>query len=174
MTDALANLEAEVAVEPNSSVLDAIKARRKELAGSKTLTLQVPGYGGHLLIKYKAVSEKELRPITQKVEKSLNSNKESSYLDLAADLLIKACDDVLVRETVDAEPEPINQQGATTFSTGTLNDYLGLEAKTAREEVFQLFSPDGSQPLAATQHAQAITSWLQGNLEEIDKQLLGE
>lgn len=174
MTDVLVAAEESVETVSNSSVLDAIKARRRELAGSKNLTLQVPGYGGHLLIKYKAVSEQELRPITQKVEKSLNSNKESSYLDLAADLLIKACDDVLVRETLDADAEPIDKQAATTFSTGTLNDYLGLDAKTAREEVFQLFSPDGSQPLAATQHAQAITSWLQGNLEEIDKQLLGE
>lgn len=153
---------------PANSFLGQLRQKRKELTEQKTLDLNVPGYDGHLVIRYKAISDKELELFGRQAQ------KDKSGMAANSDLLIRACDDILVREDLEGVAEPLQPGVKTTFSSGTLGELLGTEANSAREEVAEIFSPAGNQPLAASQHAEAVINWLQGNYEEIDKQLLGE
>lgn len=154
-----------------SNVLEAIRAKREELAKEKSITLDVPGYGGHLAIRYKAIPTEQLNRFLTQAAASGNDEK---ILEVNADILIRCCEAILVRQDPDAELEPLDPDAAepTTFSTGTLPELLELSASSAREEVFAVFSPDGAQPLSIGRHADAIANWLQGSTEAIDKSLL--
>lgn len=156
-----------------SNTLEALRARREELATHKTLVLNVPGYGGHLAIRYKSIPGPDVNAFLAEASKSGNERK---LVEVNADLLIRTCDAILVRQTPDGELEPLdeNADAPTTFSTGTLPELLNVTASSAREEVFAVFSPDGAQPLAVGRHADALASWLQGSADEIDETLLGE
>jgi hypothetical protein len=83
-----------------------------------------------------------------------------------------------VRQERDAKWESLDLDSpdGTKFGTNdpALEELLGGPFERTREEVFALFSPGGGQPLALETHAQAVVSWLQGKLEEIDQELLGE
>lgn len=155
--------------DPPSSAIERIRQRRRDLAADKHLTLDVPGYGGHLAIRYHAIPLEEVNKFAAKIARG-----DGEVMEANADLLIRCCDAILVRQQPDGKLEPIADGEATTFSTATLPALLGVEADSARKEVFAVFSPDGSHPMAVGQHGDAVVSWLQGNTDGIDKALLGE
>lgn len=153
-----------------TGVLKRISDRRKEIAQDSELVLQVPCYEGDLWIRYRAIPLDELNKFLERAAKS--SGKQ--LIETNADLIIRCCDEILVKQREGLPLEPIDKTAATTFSTGTLPDLLDFQAETAREEVFGLFSPDGAHPMACGLHSDAISAWLQGKGAEIDETLLGE
>lgn len=150
-----------------------LRKRREEIAAKRTLTLKVPGYDGLVGVRYKAVPSDDFERFAERAARTAG---KGDYLAANADLLIQSCQAILCRDTEDSDWEPLDENSSepTTFSTGTLPELLGIEATSAREEVFGLFSPDGAQPAACTAHADAISDWLRGSVEEIDRDLLGE
>lgn len=159
----------EVQPEPApGSALANIRAKRQELAAKKTLTLAVPGYDGLVLVRYNLVDEQELEKYTKRMGQG-----NVSELNASMDLLVTACKEILVKQDIDAEEEPIELGETTTFKTGNLHKLIGGHADSARKEVAGLFAPDGAQPFAAGQHALAIVNWLQGDEGQIDSELMG-
>lgn len=161
-----------------SPVLARVREQREKLAKSDTITLKVPGYdellgGGAVVIRYKAVRGKEITLLAQRMEKSKDDN---AAINTAADIIVRCCDAILVRQKDDADLEPLDPSAdePTTFSSATLGGLLDFEAGSAREEVFGLFSPDGVRDLAVVDQAGAVVNWLQGKVREIDQELLGE
>jgi hypothetical protein len=161
-----------------SPALERVRAARKEIAKRNTLTLKIPGYeellgeGNALLVRYKAVPGNTITKLAERMQKS----DDEAAMKIAADIVIKCCDAILLREGFDAKPEPLDPttDEPTTFETATLPDLLDFEAETAREEVFATFSPEGVQGLAVVDQASAIVKWLEGKVGEIDQELLGE
>lgn len=151
-----------------ASILDQLRERRAELAATKTLTLPVPGYEERLGVVYRSLTSKELDMIGK------NLKKKSAPIDsMVADVLIKTCQDIVWRDDEEGEWQPIADT-PTTFSTGTLADLLEFSASSAREEVAELFSPDGTQPRAAHVHADALANWAQGIVDQSTDELMGE
>ena len=145
-----------------SSRLDHIKARRREIADKKSLTLVVPGYACELGVVYKAIPRPEIEAFADKVERAKAGEKMATN----ADLVIRCCTDIVVRQDTSAEWESLNLDSpdGTTFGSddSELADLVGGSFGSTREEVFAFFSPEGGQPLALETHAQAVVSWLQG------------
>jgi hypothetical protein len=146
-----------------SSALDRIKARREDLRKERHLELEVPGYGGELVVRYRPVPWDGLREIARKVDRSNHPRKE---LNGQVDTLIAACDEVLIR--VEGDLQPI-EDGQTTRFDG-LPDLLGYEATSARAAVFGLFNND----LAVVTAHNDLAEWMAGAEEEADEELLGE
>jgi hypothetical protein len=161
---------------PRSDRLAAIRQRAQKIARNKTLTLVVPGYDGMLGIRYHGIPSGELDTF---IQRAARAGEQGKLMAANADLLIRCCDSILMRPDESSPWEALDEEAEqpTTFSTATLPalmpEFIG-QAQTAREEVFGLFSPDGSQPIAVGQHSDALINWLTGNAEEIDRQLLGE
>lgn len=153
---------------PNSFIAQ-IQALRAELAAAETLDLLVPGYDGRLAVRYKTMADKELELLRKKAAKVEQNGKD---IEFACDFIINCCDDILIAEN--DVLVPIRGDVKTTFSSGALVDLFALDAQTAREEVLEIFSPNNTQRLAPAAHVQALQSWMQGSLQEIDKELLGE
>lgn len=148
--------------------LEQIRKIREKIASKKTLTLKVPGYEGHVLVRYKYVPQEHMEQWADRV-----AEDNPKVRDAGMDMLIECCDEILVRQTPESEDEPIQEGVVTTFRSGTLHELLGYEASSAREEVSGLFSPEGTQPLAFYSHVEALSHWLQGSKGEIDRTLLG-
>lgn len=152
--------------------LSAIRQRRKELGQKRSLLLLVPGYGGLVGVRYKALPREEFAELNNKF-----SEQEKPTENDNLDMLIRCCKEVLVRQTHDDPWEPIDLDRAepTTFSTGNLPALLGEPpVETARQEVKLLFSPDGSQPMAPEAHVEPLLAWQSDADAKLDKALLGE
>lgn len=163
------DLAKELDSEPLPSVIDEIKRKREELSKKKTIVLEVPGYGGYLAVRYKVIDRDQLLKLFKRLEQA----KGKEEIEGNADLLIRCCSEILVRQGEEKEWEPIDPGGeSTTFNSESLRDLLGFEAGTAREAVFGLFSPDGAQPTACFTHVEAIGQFLNG--QNVDEELLGE
>lgn len=156
-----------------SSSLDRIRARRAELERKQTIDLIIPGYEGQFGARYRILSDDELDKLLKGVdgrEVTISKGIESTL-----DVLIAACECLLVIPDDGEQFEPLtNDEGVPYRYETALAEELGFEAETARQVVRGVFSPEGTQPLAAGAHGQAITAWMQGDADQIDKALLGE
>lgn len=151
------------------SIRDRIRAERESIAAEKTLDLIVPGYSGLLGVRYRSISDREMEQYAARIQKDGDAGIRAGY-----DLLIEACDAILVRVETDDDFEVLEDDNgdAVRFDI-RLAEFLGFEAKSARETVSATFSPEGVQSLAAFDQAAAVLSWLQGKSSEIDPSLLG-
>lgn len=155
------------------SVIDAVKARRRELGESKTLTLAIPGYDGRLAVRYHTLSGEVFNRLVG--ARALRGGQIPEHVN--ADILIQACDAVLVEDGGTLKPIG-DVAGIETAADdpvkfdSRLAEILELEADTAREVVHEVFSPKGRRDLTYPGHAAALVSWMQGNEEEIDQSLL--
>lgn len=148
--------------------LDYVIQLREEQAKKRTLLLDVPGYRGHVAVRYKLISPELFQQRFSEIVKSSGGKLSDPQL------LVDCCEEILVRETPDGELEPINPDGSvTTFSTGDLHTMLGCQAETAKEEVIALFSPSGVNPGAFNTHVQQVFGWLQGANEEEESEFKG-
>lgn len=151
------------------SIRDRIRAERESIAAEKTIDLIVPGYSGLLAVRYRAISDREMEQYAQKLQKEGDAGMRAGY-----DLLIETCESILVRVESDRDFEVLeDDDGDRVKFDVRLAEFLGIEAKSARETVAQTFSPDGAQSLAAFSHVAAVQEWLMGKSSEIDPSLLG-
>lgn len=166
--------------DASSSVLGQLRSRRRRLGEKTHLDMEIPGYNGLLFARYRRVPWEDLKKITLKAEKSKSPVKE---LLGQADVLIVACQEILVREPSreDADEEglaPIDPDSSRMEPTRfdrNLARILGfspdeLEDLTARKVVFGVFQND----LAVTVQQNEVMEWAASNQEEIDEELEGE
>lgn len=151
------------------SIRDRIRAERESIAAEKTIDLIVPGYSGLLAVRYRAISDREMEEYARRIQKEGDAGIRAGY-----DLLIETSECILVR-VEESEPFEVleDEDGHPVKFDVRLAEFLGVEAKSARETVAQTFSPDGAQSLAAFSHISAVQEWLMGKSSEIDPSLLG-
>jgi hypothetical protein len=163
----------EIVSEPFSpaagSVLATIRARRDQLAGEKSLTIDVPGYEGLLALKMGVVATRQLQGIGERSERS---NSPDAATNGNVDVVIAGLVDVLARGSVDDQLAPIDDAGAA--SVNRLGELLGLDVTSARATMIALFSGAPSPDLAIGAAAAEYIEWLRGENQEVDEALLGE
>lgn len=189
---------AEVAPETADTPTDAtqyggalagIAKRQEEIRSQSHLTLVVPGYEGSMRVRYRLLPEAEMDSLGRRIEDAQRGEGLGAALDLEADILIRMCDRILVRNPdTDTEQELADDKGPVRFE-GRLADILSQAGvkftndRLARAVVLDLFCPREdptdptslrTQPQAMELHTDAILKWHRGEKENIARRLLGE
>lgn len=161
------------------SIIESMRAKRKQIAGDKDITLEVPGYNGQLLVKYRHLSFAEVKRNIDRVNREVNKGNENAHLDGAADNLAVACEEVFWKETSDSKVIPLAEslgyETPVKFDT-RLTEVLDIRGaggelvESARECVLGVFDND----LAIMAHHTEFTEWLRGANKEVDEELAGE
>lgn len=180
-TDLLAR-EAEAPPEPEAngharpaesgSLMATLRAKREALGAERRLELDIPGYAGLLVARYKPVEWDVVSKIGDRVNRS---NSARSEVFGAADLLIACCEEILTRKG--EELVPLNEAPELEASLREvlgdqpvryeqrLADAFQYEAVTAREVVIGLFRND----YALIDQHREVLNWLRESGDEDDQ-----
>jgi hypothetical protein len=138
-----------------------------------SLDLAVPGTAGRVVVRYEPPPRERLNGIASAIAFGQDPG-ESVELDL----IINACQQILVRPAPNAEPQPIDPDGGPVrFDAGDerLARAFGFgdDVATARDAVRRVFMTD-EQPFATAGHFFRLIEWLQGVDAEADARVEGE
>jgi hypothetical protein len=159
----------------SSSIIAALRARAAQLAHETTVDLEVPGYNGVLVGRYRAVPLSSIWATPQGQMRNAVSDWE-----VGADVLTRALEELLGRNA-EGGLEPLAFDGPTRFDDD-LVQMLSLEpsARTARAVLIALCG-GGDVALGQSRvwaHFMAYQSWLmQGageQTQEVAEQIVGE
>lgn len=176
MTDELGPIEApeEPASEPPRSRLDALKARRAELGEERHLDLDVPGYGGDLVARYRVPPAGELDRVAKRISKLPEGER---LLAATISQVILACDSMWIRVNGELEPLDPNDTLPVRYDH-RLAEALGIEitAKTTAAEVVKsvFVSGTGLNVAALSAHASQLGEWMIDTSRDVDEDFLGE
>lgn len=144
---------------------DELRAVAAEVHSRATKTLEVPGSGGKLAVRFKPPQDRDrLMPVVA-------AYRVGSSLDTAGELqlLVDCCDEILVRNGNGEHEQP--EGGPLRFDAG--DERWGGGVKTARDCVARLYMLD-DQPLAAATHVVTLVDWMQGLETELAVRVEGE
>lgn len=158
------------AVEEPDSPRARLRAAREQLRQKRSIDLVVPGYNGLLGVRYRPVRQEEFQRLARRL------SNETTALEAALDMMVEACEAILYRDSAEVDFEPLvdDKSGMPLRFGPELADVLGFEAESARETVLGVFSPDGVKDLSPIVHGNALSEWMQGNDEQINRALLGK
>lgn len=166
------------------SVLGRLRARRDDLAQDHHLDLDIPGYDGDLVARYRPLTAAEQTRIAAKVERAdrLAGNDEQAaeaQLRTALDTIIASCVEILVREDGVMVPlAEITGASAPVRYDQALADALGIPgADSARAVVRGVFPRDSHGdvvPQPVNRHANEVAAWMARIGSDVDGDLLGE
>ena len=158
-----------------SSLLDALRARRTEMAEEQTTELLIPGYHGMLGLRVGPLTGREQSRLTNRMAQSKSPDREATY---NADTLITATREIVVR---DAEDQPWQSLGSLNGGDPVgvddrLIELLALEvpARTARATLRALFGMAPSPDIAINLASAEYITWAGGVSEDIDTEYVGE
>lgn len=150
----------------SGSLFEDLKRRRDQIGEERSILIDIPGYNGHLVARYKMVEWSQMRRIFRRMDKMKGDARE---LYAMCDVLITCCDELLYREKPDGEPQSL-EEGRITRYDDFLAANLGFEAPNARAVVLGVFKND----LALAAHHSELVDWLQSSREDVDEEALGE
>jgi hypothetical protein len=172
MVDAIDDGDTPANGTPPLSVLERLKARRGELAETRTFDLEVPGTGGLLVLRLGVLPRQRLAALTQRATKG----GAEADLNLNADTLIAATRNVLARNHRDDPLTPIDPDPANPVRIDErLAAMLGLpEATRARQVLDAVFGLAPSPDLAIGVSAGQYLEWASAADSELDEEFVGE
>jgi hypothetical protein len=127
----------------NASLLDALAARRDEIAVNNEIYLPIPGYdvsGITLLARYRLLSGEELEGIGRKVVKQYSkSQRYERTLYGSIDVMVNACTGIFYE--MDGQRKQLTTNDGTPIDgfDENLAEALQFEADTARQCVLGVF-----------------------------------
>ncbi len=161
-----------------TSIVDALRAKRADRALDQTFDLEVPGWGGMLVLRCGPLPQGTLSKL---VERATTSRARSTMLDANCDMLIAACREVWGRKTPGAELEVVpDADGEPLRLTKHLAEVLQLNGpdgeplQRGRDVVIAVYSGVPSPELAIGQSTTEYMEWATAANQDIDEELLGE
>jgi hypothetical protein len=155
---------------PTSSIIGQLAARRAALIAERApLDLEIPGYGGDLVVRYEFVPFERMGRIGKDLAKIKDETAQFRFA--AADTLIACCREIMVR--VSDELVPLADEAGLSHPVQfdeALSEILALDASRARDVVFAVFGND----YAVLEQAAAVSDWLRDGSPEVDADLMGE
>jgi hypothetical protein len=159
--------------DAEESVLDRLKAKRERIRLKKEIDLDIPGYDGELVGRFKRMPWEQLKKIAENADASRSNRKE---LNGHADVLATACEVLLIRRELDGKEvlTPLQELFPDDFGGNParfderLAKWLGLEIdgnRTARKVVLAVYAND----LAVTAMHNDLGEWMQSSKSEEDK-----
>lgn len=153
-----------------ASVFAKLRDMRAEHAVEQTYDIEVPGYGGLLFLRCGPISGPTLATLRGRMMRSKTPDRD---VDLAIDVLVAACREVMVRLNVDDELQPADEDEPMRVDE-RLAVSLGLTGRSAREVMRELYSSVPSPELAIVAESNAYYEWASAANDEIDSTFLGE
>lgn len=162
-----------------ASVIDRLRDERKRaLARPKQLDVEIPGYDGLLVARYKPLPWEELQELLDRLQGDYEEELKANI-----DGVIRSCDRIMVRQD-DGElgslADQLREQGEQVEGEiaydHRLVEILSLNVTpppegTVRELVLAVFAGAVSPENAITHHATAIGGWMRGASMEVDASL---
>ena len=151
------------------SLLERLREDRLALASAESTTIEIPGYDGELVCRYRLMEASQLEKIARRAAKL---PRERRNLAVTMDSLSAAC---IEFETVDHR----NGGAIGTLAENgddpiryddRLAEALGYTAKSAREAVLGLF---GGNEIAVLTHGAQLARWWSDASEDVDEDFLG-
>ena len=166
---ATADPKPEVATALGSD-FERLKARQRRTRKKREpLELDIPGYGGEFVGKYRLLEIPEIRKKRLRMEEEEEAGNEWAQLNGAMDNISMACIGIFLR-TSDGSLVPINDYDREKYGDepvrwdSRLAEFFGIEADESRAVIRGVF-PEG-EDLAIVTHSQEINLWLAGGVEE--------
>lgn len=158
------------------SVAERLKARRNSIGSDKYINMDLPGYDGEFVVRFKRMRWEALADIAEHAQGGGNRSKRK-VLNGHADVIATACEELLIRrQSPGGEEElvPMNEFFGEIFGDKPvrfdprLSQFLELEidgTPTARKVVFGVFNND----LAVTALHNELGEWMQSSKGEEDQ-----
>lgn len=155
------------------SVWDRLRADHERIAADRPpLDLEVPGYHGALLVRYRFVPLKDATRNAEKLAR-LKDIGEQALLS-AVDTLILACQEILVRDPdtggvrglADDGDEPIRFDERLARGMNWTPGPTGFSARAIARKLF-------SNDYALIQQAREVSEWMSESAQEIGDDFLG-
>lgn len=152
------------------TVMQQLRDQREELkSGDHILDLDIPGYNGMLVARYKPVRFEIIEKLTRRAQKEAKRFNISMNLLASTDTLIEACDQIMLRVNGELTPIPTGSGLPVRFDS-RLSEAMGFEAEEAREVVAGVFGNE----FGVITHNVQYSTWLRDVTKEVDENLLGE
>jgi hypothetical protein len=161
--------------EQESSVIERLRQQRKVVAEQHSTDIDIPGYNGNLFCRYRLLESKDLKSISDHIQKTIR-DPEERIIAAGCDTLIRACEEFWVRDNGKEIPvrnllEP-SREFPVRYDT-YLATFLGYEdflpdPPTARAVVLGLF---GGNEISLAAHNSYVARWMMGRGTEIDQEL---
>lgn len=158
------------------SVLEVLRARRREHAEQRSFDADVPGYGGQLVLRLGPLPGATLTRLRERIERSRSPERD---VNLNADMLLAACRVVCVRarlangelgrpmELLDEHEQPVRIDER-------LAERLSMDVEGARPLLFAIFSLANSPEVAISTLAGSYMEWAASASSDADEEFLGE
>lgn len=148
---------------------DLRKSRGKIGAGADPLDLVVPGYNDKLLIRFRWVPPEDLAATSKSLVAIKNPTKQNQAA--AADAIVAACEEIMVREDDEIVPLSTNEFPITFADGERLAFALGFpNPNSARECCAAVFN----NPYAMGDVALRLMQWLEDTSRRVSEEQLGE
>ncbi len=151
------------------SLFDRLRARRDEVAATKTTTIPIPGFEDFgLEAQYRLMEREEVEDIGNRIVKESKDRTERMML-LLTDTIIFALDGFVVREKGKPEPKPLaDTTGILVSSWSHMAQELGGEPADDRAAVLWMF---GDNEFAIGQHAILLNRWMGNTSFDVESEL---
>lgn len=158
------------------SVADRLKARREAIGSDKFQNMDLPGYDGEFVARFKRMRWEALADISDQAQSGGNRSKRK-VLNGHADVIATACEELLIRRILPGGEEqlvPMNEFFPEVFGDKPvrfdprLSQFLEINidgTPTARKVVFGVFNND----LAVTAMHNELGEWMQSSKGEEDQ-----
>ena len=151
------------------SLLERLREDRLALASAESTTIEIPGYDGELVCRYRLMEASQLEKIARRAAKL---PRERRNLAVTMDSLSAAC---IEFETIDhrngGDAGKLAENGDDPIRyDDRLAEALGYTAKSAREAVLGLF---GGNEIAVLTHGAQLARWWSDASEDVDEDFLG-
>jgi hypothetical protein len=153
------------------TIFDQLRNQRRKIAGEHRLDLEVPGWGGQLVLRMGPIEPRRMKQLLDRARAATNDPEQGERYN--ADLIILATQEVVFRGTDGVEQVMADDHGPIGLDA-RLGEGLGLHASTAREVVFGLFDGANDRVIAIGTFAQRWIEWAQSADEEVDESFVGE
>jgi hypothetical protein len=159
----------------DDTLLDRFRQKRDDISKNTLYTLDIPGYDGELVVKYRRTPDiwDRMKKIAQRMESSKNPRVELIGM---CDVLINSCEGIFIRANNVLNPlnEALAERGLQEEYADLdepikyddrLRTFLAIghdEAKSAREVVMRVFVND----LALTAHYGELQEWFNSSRKQ--------
>lgn len=161
------NVEEETPV--GGTILDVLKEKRERISEDDTVKMDVPGYGGFLVVEYKLLPYELVSKLVNKAAKAKNPLHE---LAAQTDIVVQSCVGFYVRPDEGEELQPLNTADPSFGNDPVLYDQrlvtaAGLTGNldSARKVAQALFNND----VALVSHSNELIQWMRDTEKESDQ-----
>lgn len=150
------------------NLLASIRAKREEAKGDHVLDIDIPGYEGMVVARFRPFPIEKTERKMAEFQKMVG--KQPVMLKAACDTLIDACEQIMIRNGPEDEPKPIDADAVPPIAFDSrLAELFGYSATTARQVVLGLFPTE--QAIVAMNIR--VSGWMQDVSSDTDRELLG-